>query len=86
LHFTLKRGIISLIRLRGGEEMQVRQYDLKQIRALLNMTQPQLAKLLKVHRNTIGNLEKHPERLELAQAWILAKAAGIGIEQIKIGD
>ena len=66
--------------------MQVRQYDLKQIRALLNMTQPQLAKLLKVHRNTIGNLEKHPERIELAQAWTLAEAAGIGIEQIKIGD
>ena len=66
--------------------MQVRQYDLKQIRALLNMTQPQLAELLQVHRNTIGNLEKHPERLGLAQAWILAEAAGIGIEQIKIGD
>lgn len=64
--------------------MQSRQYDLKQIRALLNMTQPQLAKLLGVHRNTIGNLEKHPERLDLAQAWVLAEAAGIGIEQIKI--
>jgi DNA-binding XRE family transcriptional regulator len=65
--------------------MQSRQYDLKQIRALLNMTQPQLAKLLKVHRNTIGNLERHPERLDLAQAWVLAEAAGISIEQIKIG-
>jgi putative transcriptional regulator len=66
--------------------MQSRQYDLKQIRALLNMTQPQLAKLLGVHRNTIGNLEKHPERLDLAQAWVLAEAAEISIEQIKIGD
>jgi putative transcriptional regulator len=66
--------------------MQARQYDLKQIRALLNMTQPQLAKLLGVHRNTIGNLEKHPERLDLAQAWVLAEAAEISIEQIKIGD
>ena len=65
--------------------MQSRQYDLKQIRALLNMTQPQLAKLLKVNRNTIGNLEKHPERIGLGQAWILAEAAGIGVEQIKIG-
>lgn len=65
--------------------MQSRQYDLKQIRALLNMTQPQLAKLLGVHRNTIGNLEKHPERLNLAQAWVLAEAAEISIEQIKIG-
>ena len=65
--------------------MQSRQYDLKQIRALLNMTQPQLAKLLGVHRNTIGNFERHPEKLELGQAWILAEAAGIGIEQIKIG-
>ena len=64
--------------------MQSRQYDLKQIRALLNMTQPQLAKLLGVHRNTIGNLEKHPERLDLAQAWVLAEAAEISIEQIKI--
>ena len=70
--------------MKGGEKMQVRQYDLKQIRALLNMTQPQLAELLNVHRNTIGNLEKHPERLRLSQAWTLAEAAGISIEQIKI--
>lgn len=63
--------------------MTVRQYDLKQVRALANMTQQDAAKLLKVHKNTIQNLEKNPGKLELAQAHLLAEAAGISIEQIK---
>lgn len=64
--------------------MQERQYDLSQVRALANnMTQQQAADLLGIHRNTYIMLERTPGKLQLTQAYILAEAAGISIEQIK---
>ena len=60
-----------------------RQYDLKQVRALANLTQKQTAKLLNVHPNTYHKLEQTPGLMTLDQAWIIAEAAGIGVEQIK---
>lgn len=58
------------------------QYDLKQVRALAKLTQAQAAKLLNIHTNTYLKLEHTPGTITLAQAAILAEAAGIGVEQI----
>lgn len=65
--------------------MQDRQYSLPQVRMLANnMTQQQAADLLRVHRNTYIAIEREPGKLQLAHAWILAEAAGISVEQIRI--
>lgn len=61
-----------------------RKYDLKQVRALANMTQREAAELIGVHPVTYSRIESNPRQLTLGQAWLLAEAAGIGVEQIKI--
>lgn len=69
---------------------QERQYDLKQVRALAGqaqnksgLTQKETAKLLHIHEVTYQHLEQNPGNLRLNQAYILAEAAGIGVEQIR---
>lgn len=64
--------------------MENRIYSLAQIRALANLSARDAADLLKIHYNTYLRLEKNPGNLTMDQALILAEAAGIGIEQIKI--
>lgn len=63
--------------------MQERTYDLQSVRALANLSAREAAKLLNIHYNTYHRLEKNPGNLTLAQALLLAEAAGIGIHQIK---
>lgn len=64
--------------------MDDRQLELYQIRALANLTQKQAADLLHVHENTYLRIEKDPKRITLDQAYILTRAAGVGVHQIKI--
>lgn len=64
--------------------MDDRQLELHQIRALANLTQKQTADLLHVHENTYLRIEKDPKRMTLEQAYILTRAAGVGVHQIKI--
>lgn len=63
--------------------MQERQYDLKQVMALANMTHKDGAKLIHVHPVTFSKYVKDPSLMSLGQAHLLAEAAGIGVEQIE---
>lgn len=64
--------------------MQERTYDLTQVLALANLTIKQAADLLNIHYNTFLKIAKHPGKMTLDQALLLAEAAGIGVHQIKI--
>ena len=55
---------------------------LKEYRAKNNMKQEELAKLVGVRRETIGNLEKGKYNPSLVLAWNIAKIFGVPIEEI----
>ena len=55
---------------------------LKEHRARLGLKQEDLAKLVGVRRETIGNLEKGRYNPSLVLAWNIAKAFGVSIEEV----
>ena len=55
---------------------------IKEYRAKHDMTQEQLARLVYVRRETIGNLESGRYNPSLVLAWNIAKVFGVPIEEI----
>ena len=55
---------------------------IKEFRARHDMTQEDLAKLVGVRRETIGNLEKGRYNPSLVLAWNIAEVFGVSIEEI----
>ena len=55
---------------------------IKEYRAKHDMTQEQLARLVDVRRETIGNLESGRYNPSLVLAWNIAKVFGVPIEEI----
>lgn len=55
---------------------------IKEFRAINNMNQEELANLVGVRRETIGNLEKGRYNPSLVLAWNIAKVFGVMIEDI----
>ena len=55
---------------------------IREFRAKHDMKQEDLAKLVGVRRETIGNLEKGRYNPSLALAWDIAKVFGVSIEDI----
>ena len=55
---------------------------IKEYRARHNMKQEELAKLVGVRRETIGNLEKGRYNPSLVLAWNNAQVFGVSIEEI----
>ena len=51
-------------------------------RARLNLKQEELAKLVGVRRETIGNLEKGKYNPSLVLAWNIAQVFGVPIEEV----
>lgn len=58
------------------------QNRMKEFRAKYNMKQEDLAKLVGVRRETIGNLENGRYNPSLVLAWNIAKIFGVAIEEI----
>ena len=55
---------------------------IKEYRARHNMKQEELARLVGVRRETIGNLEKGRYNPSLVLAWNIAQVVGVSIEEI----
>ena len=55
---------------------------IKEHRARLNLKQEELARLVGVRRETIGNLEKGKYNPSLVLAWNIAKVFGVPIEEV----
>lgn len=55
---------------------------MKEHRARLGMNQEELARLVGVRRETIGNLEKGKYNPSLVLAWNIAKVFGVTIEEV----
>lgn len=55
---------------------------IKEHRARCDMTQEDLARLVGVRRETIGNLEKGRYNPSLVLAWNIAKVFGVPIEEV----
>ena len=55
---------------------------MKEHRARLGLKQEDLAKLVGVRRETIGNLEKGRYNPSLVLAWNIAKVFGVSIEEV----
>ncbi len=55
---------------------------IKEYRARHNMKQEELARLVGVRRETIGNLEKGRYNPSLVLAWNIAQVFGVRIEEI----
>ncbi|HJB71074.1 MAG TPA: helix-turn-helix transcriptional regulator [Candidatus Flavonifractor avistercoris] len=55
---------------------------IKEHRARLNLKQEELAKLVGVRRETIGNLEKGKYNPSLVLAWNIAQVFGVSIEEV----
>ena len=55
---------------------------MKEHRARLGLKQEELAQLVGVRRETIGNLEKGKYNPSLVLAWNIAKVFGVSIEEI----
>ena len=55
---------------------------IKEYRARHNMKQVELARLVGVRRETIGNLEKGRYNPSLVLAWNIAQVFGVSIEEI----
>lgn len=58
------------------------QNRIKEYRARYDMKQEELARLVGVRRETIGNLEKGKYNPSLVLAWNIAKVFGVSIEEI----
>lgn len=55
---------------------------IKEYRARCNLKQEELANLVGVRRETIGNLEKGRYNPSLVLAWNIAKVFGVTIEDV----
>ena len=55
---------------------------IKEHRTRLNLKQEELAKLVGVRRETIGNLEKGKYNPSLVLAWNIAQVFGVPIEEV----
>ena len=55
---------------------------IKEYRARFDMKQEDLAKLVGVRRETIGNLQKGKYNPSLVLAWDIAKVFGVSIEEL----
>ena len=55
---------------------------IKEYRARYDMKQEELARLVGVRRETIGNLEKGKYNPSLVLAWNIAKVFGVSIEEV----
>ena len=55
---------------------------IKEHRARLNLKQEELAKLVGVRRETIGNLEEGKYNPSLVLAWNIAQVFGVPIEEV----
>lgn len=55
---------------------------MKELRARHDMRQDELARLVGVRRETIGNLEKGRYNPSLVLAWNIAKVFGLTIEEV----
>ena len=55
---------------------------IKEHRARLNLKHEELAKLVGVRRETIGNLEKGKYNPSLVLAWNIAQVFGVPIEEV----
>ena len=55
---------------------------MKEHRARLNLKQEELARLVGVRRETIGNLEKGKYNPSLVLAWNIAQVFGVPIEEV----
>ena len=55
---------------------------IKEYRARFDMKQEELARLVGVRRETIGNLEKGRYNPSLVLAWNIAQVFGVSIEEI----
>lgn len=55
---------------------------IKEYRARHNMKQEELARLVGVRRETIGNLEKGRYNPSLVLSWNIAQVFGVSIEEI----
>ena len=55
---------------------------IKEHRARLNLKQEEVAKLVGVRRETIGNLEKGKYNPSLVLAWNIAQVFGVSIEEV----
>ena len=55
---------------------------IKEYRARHNLKQEELARLVGVRRETIGNLEKGRYNPSLVLAWNIAQVFGVSIEEI----
>ena len=55
---------------------------IKECRARFDMKQEELAQLVGVRRETIGNLEKGKYNPSLVLAWNIAQVFGVSIEEI----
>ena len=55
---------------------------IKELRAKHNMKQDELAKLVGVRRETIGNLEIGKYNPSLVLAWNIAKVFNVSIEEV----
>ena len=55
---------------------------MKEHRARLGLNQEELARLVGVRRETIGNLEKGRYNPSLILAWNIAKVFGVAIEEV----
>lgn len=58
------------------------QNRIKEYRARFDMKQEELAKLVGVRRETIGNLEKGRYNPSLVLAWRIARVFAVSIEEI----
>ncbi len=58
------------------------QNRMKEYRAKFGMKQEELAELVGVRRETIGNLEKGRYNPSLVLAWNIAKVFGVSIEDV----
>ena len=55
---------------------------IKEYRARHNMKQEELAKLVGVRRETIGNLEKGKYNPSVVLAWNIAQVFGVPVEEV----
>lgn len=55
---------------------------MKELRAKHDLTQEDLARLVHVRRETIGNIEKGRYNPSLVLAWQIARVFGVSIEEV----
>ena len=73
---------LDIINSRKAGDLSMIKNRIKEYRARYNMKQEDLAKLVGVRRETIGNLEKGRYNPSLVLAWNIAKVFNTTIEEI----